>query len=427
LFSSPRRLAFFAIVLVLLGAAGKFAFDHLWAWHHWRAGRDRMEKYHSREALEHLEACLQVWPRDAEALLLAARAARRLSDFDRAERHLDGCARQSGQSEHVALERLMLRAARGEVDAVGNTCQTLIDQGHPQTPLIYEALAAGCMRLYRVNDAAFALQRWQAKQPDNTQAKLMEGLLHHQVHNGREAARAFQRVLDLDPDNHQARLFLATVYLEQMQGREALPHLEYLRKVMPDHVGVQVLLGSCLDRIGRQQEAQQVLEGVLARLPHHPTALAERGKMALRSGDLDRAERMLLEACARAPSDLASHYQLYLCLSKRGKKAEAQEVLDRFNQLEKDLGRIHEITSREMQKTPLRAALHHELGTAYLRTGGLAEGERWLKSALQLDPGHEPSHRALADHYQQFGQPARAARHRAQAEALKAGTTRQSQ
>src|SRR5579885_2432931 len=62
---------------------------YLWAAYHLRAAREAVERYHTHEALSHLQACLTVWPRDPETLFLAARAARRTGEFDWADHYLD--------------------------------------------------------------------------------------------------------------------------------------------------------------------------------------------------------------------------------------------------------------------------------------------------------------------------------------------------
>jgi len=53
------------------------AAPQLRAWYHLRAARRALARYHNPQAIRHLQACLRVWPADADVLLLAARAARR--------------------------------------------------------------------------------------------------------------------------------------------------------------------------------------------------------------------------------------------------------------------------------------------------------------------------------------------------------------
>src|SRR5437868_7917293 len=43
----------------------------LQAWHHLRAARLEIQRYHTPQALRHLEVCQRVWPDDPEVLLVA--------------------------------------------------------------------------------------------------------------------------------------------------------------------------------------------------------------------------------------------------------------------------------------------------------------------------------------------------------------------
>ncbi len=400
------------LALVVLGIAGKVLFDQGRAWHHFRAGKADLERHHNLKASEHLEACLQTWPRDPDVLFLAARALGRLDDFEKAEVYLKQCEATPRLAENVALQRILLRAARGDVDGVRGYCRALIDQDHAALPLLFEAMVRGYLRVYRLAEATRLLEEWQKRQPDNPQALLLLGRLHEQLNNHAEAAAAFQRVLEADTDQSEARLLLAAVLLDLRKAQEALPHVERLREELPRHRLVQVFLARCLDQVGRQAEALGVLDELLERQPAYAPALAERGKLAVRAGDLELAESLLQEACLREPGDYSAHYQLYLCLTLRDKKVQAKEVLERMTQIDDNQTLIREITTAKMPRAPHNPDVHQELGTALMRTGSVEEGLLWLQSALTLDPKHARTHQALADFYMRQGQLGRAARHR---------------
>ncbi len=408
----PRRLLLVLVAVVFLGVGGKVLLEQGSAWYHFRAGKADLKRHHNLRALEHLEACLQTWPRDPDVLLLAARALGCLGDFDKAETYLKQCEASPRLKEDVALQGLLLRAARGDVDGVGNYCRALLDQDHSQAPLLFEAMASGYMRVYRLAEATRYLEEWLKRHPDNPQAHFLQGRLHEQLENYAEAAASFQRVLEVDPDHIEARLVLAGVLLDLNKAQESLPHVERLRTELPAHRLVPVFLARCLDQAGRQAEARTVLDDLLARHPGYPPALAERGKLAVRLGELELAESLLREACLRQPGDPAAHYQLYLCLTLRAKKAEAKDVLKRMNEINDDAEKIREIISRKMRHAPHDPDVQHELGTTLLRTGAVEEGLRWLHSALKVNPKHAPTHRALADFYLHAGEFGRAARHR---------------
>ncbi len=150
--SRPRRalavlalLALIALAAWPLGQAGLAAY-------HLRAGRRAVALYHNPQAQDHLQACLRLRPREPEALLLAARVARRVGSFELAGQCLDRC-QDVGDAEALVLERVLLRAARGEVDEVSAYCRARVETDHPAAPLVREALAAGLTRAYRLQEA----------------------------------------------------------------------------------------------------------------------------------------------------------------------------------------------------------------------------------------------------------------------------------
>lgn len=409
--SSPRRLAALAASLLVLGVAAKLLVPHALAWHHFRTATGLLERYHAREADEHLQTCLKTWPGDVQVLLAAARAARRLGDFERAEGYLRRCGGAEGHDDDVALEWILLRAARGEMDGVEDYCRAVLGRGGPAAALVLEALAYGYSEAYRWDRAEAYLKRWQEQQPDNPQALQFRGVMLSRQNDARGAAAAFRRAIEVDPDFHPPRLNLASVLLELNDPAGALPHLQYLHQCLPDNLTVKLRLGACLEQLDRHAEAAELLDAVLAVHPEHPLALAERGKVARRTGQLEKAEALLIRACDRS-GDYAAHYQLYLCLNERGKAAEAREVDKRRKALEADITRIHDILNGQAHLLHRTVSLQHELGARQLRTGSAAEGLRWLQRAVQTDPGYAPAHIELARYYQIVGQPGRAARHR---------------
>ncbi len=406
------NLLLVGIVLALLGTGGWLIGRQVYCRHCLDQGQACLERDHCPEALAYFQSCLAVRPGDAEAVFLTARAARRLGDFDLAESFLNECQTALQLADKVALERVLLRVSRGEVDAVGAYCRRLLEQDHPEAPLISEALIKGYLNSFRLGEAMGLVDHWLQRRPDHPQALYLRGLIQNQGPNQQETAGTFRRVLELDPERADVRFLLVGLLLDLGQVQEALPHLQQLRQRRPQDLLVKVRLARCLDLLGRQGEAESYLDEVLDLQPELAPALLERGKLALRAGEPEKAEAFLQRACALAPGDYPAHYQLLQCLRQRGKTAEVQAVRKHLSQIEEDLTRLRDIATRQMSRTPHDPSLHAELGAIFLRSGAQEEGLRWLHGALKLDPGHAAAHKALAAHYQQVGQLGRAASHR---------------
>ena len=99
------------------------------------------------------------------------------------------------------------------------------------------------------------------------------------------------------------------------------------------------------------------------------------------------------------------------CLEQAGKKDEARTQRAKVEKINADWKRMTEVT-RQIFVTPHDPAPRCEAGLIMLRNAEDEAGLRWLKSALQEDSNHEPTHQALADYFDRKGEFTLAARHR---------------
>jgi tetratricopeptide (TPR) repeat protein len=385
----------------VVAAAGVWAWPHLQACYHFRAAATELQRFHNAQAIRHLQVCLRVWPHDPDVMLLAARSARRARHYDEADRLLQMYQQARGLDDAGTLEQLLLTAER-RVDQVAELCWRHVEHGHPDTPLLLEALTRGYLRQYRLVDARRCLDYWMEHQPDNAQALCLEGLFHLDYGHARSAGEAsFRRAVELDPDHEEARQGLAVALLDGFHYPEAVEHLERLHQSQPDNLSVQVGLAEGLVGLGQSARAVGLVDGVLAVQPRFAPAVALRGRLALSAGQSDEAETWLRQAVALDPANHRSLYNLIQCLGQNGKEEEAQRRRQQLQQMEEDLARFNEIVTKDLRQRPRDPALHCDLGRLLLRGGQREEGLRWLKSALHLDPQYAPARQALAEYQQQ--------------------------
>jgi predicted Zn-dependent protease len=405
-----------ALLVVLAGLA--LGAPHLWAWYHLRAARADLGRHHAGEARAHLDRCLRVWPKSVEAHLLASRAARQAGDLQAADRHLRECQRlRQGTSDEITLEWSLLLATAGHLDEVEEYLHRRAAQSPDEAPLVWEALAQGYARVYRVLDALAVLERWLERRPDDVQALVVRGNVYRQVKASQNAAADFRRAVELDPGRDDARWGLAVSLVEIGRYQEALTHLEQLRPRRAGDPELRVRVARCYARLDRRDEARRLLEEVLAEHPDNGPALLNLGQLLVQAGRPQEAEPWLHKAVRAMPPSYPANYALYDCLNKQNKSAEARAQLAVADAIKGRLDRVAEITTRQLSARPHDPALHCELGTLFIRGGHPDVGERWLLSALQQDPNYRPAHAALADFYRRRGDLERAALHRRQAEA----------
>ncbi len=407
-----RSRAVLAGLVVLVVLAGPFA----WAAYQAAAARSALARYHPEEARRRLDRCLGVWPLSVQTHLLASRAARQDGDFDAAERHLrEAQELAGGSSDAIALEWALLQAAGGNLGEVEEFLQRRADQEPGDAGLVWEALAEGYIRLYRVLDALACLDHWLGAEPDNLRALELRGWAYQRGKSAAKGAEDLRKVLRIDPARPGTRRRLVQCLLSAGRYSDALPVLEEAAEGQPDDPDVKVQTARCYNMLDRQAEARALLDAVLAAHPDHGLALRTRGQFALADSQPGRAERWLRQAAASRPGDYQAQWLLFQALAQQNKTAEAQAQKRRAEEVRDRSERLGELSSRKLSEQPLDPALHYEMGVLLLRGGQKELGERWLHSALHLEKDYRPAHAVLADFYQRQGDPARAAEHRRQA------------
>jgi tetratricopeptide (TPR) repeat protein len=414
-----RKWARLVVCLLVVVVAAALGGPQAWAWSELRQGRSALERHQPEVAHDHLARCLTVWPGSTEARLLASRAARQSGDLDKADRHLRACQRLlGGTSDDVALEWALLQAAGGNPREVEEYLQYRAEADPRQAPLIWEALVEGYIRIYRILDALAFLEHWLSVAPDDLRALELRGTAYRQGRSSAKAAESFRRVLELDPSREEARWPLALCLLDMGSYQEAVEQLERIDRRRGGDPDVRVRLARAYNMLDREDEARALLLEVLHEHPGHGQALRALGQIALMRRRPAEAEPWLRKAASAMPDDYQSHWFLFQALSQLKRTKEAEVVMRQAERLRDRAARLGELRSRRMSEQPLDPALHVEMGVLLLRSRDDL-GERWLHSALSLDPRFAPAHAALADLYQRRGDVARAEEHRRQAQAGK--------
>lgn len=318
------------------------------------------------------------WDKPVRDHLTAAEAAPEL--IDRAGHERQVVAALAG--DRAALAAVARRAGAGGPDAV---------------PLL-EAVARGHLDAHRLNDALGAADRLLAAAPDHPLGHFWRGLaLDLSGREGPEAERAFRRAVDLAPADWDMRLWLAG-YLARFPdtAREARGLYDGLVRERPDDREALVGLGTTAAATGDRAAARPPLEKLLAGDPRHGPALAALGRAALDDGRLADAEPLLRRAVEVAPFSFDANTHLAACLYAQGKEAEAVPFRERAERTKADRTRARELLRQTATDRPT-AAVAYELGTLHLRFGEAEVGRNWLRRALEIDPGHEPARKALAE------------------------------
>ncbi len=411
--TAAKRRPWLALLTLLVLLAGTAVGFWRYAVHQWRAAQLALKEERLEEAQSRLDFCLTVWPRSPEVHLLAARAARLRGDVGTAEAHLNRCLRlQGGANEAVQLEFLLFRAQTGEADEVSEPLLDAVENGHPESRIILQTLARAYMYRFRYKPAWACLTRWIEIGPEEAKAYHWRGWVLERLNNHKAAIQDYRRALELDPELIPVRLRLAEMLMEDKQAPEALPHLERLYAQVPDDPHVRARLGQCRLLEGRMKEARELMESAVPEMPKDPALLVALANLELQEGHAPEAERRLRAVLANDASDTEALFVLVSALQDQGKAEESAAVLKEYERKKQSVERINDLLTNVVDSPTAKADDYAEAGRLLTEIGREKQGTYWLERALEMDPGNQQAHRALAAVYERKGDTVNATLHR---------------
>jgi Tfp pilus assembly protein PilF len=405
----PKAAALVVLLLVLAAGVGLYVY----VLHQWHAAQAAVKDGRPADAKRGLDVALRVWPDNVEVHLLAARAARLSGDFESAESHLNRCIKLAhGPTDAIRLEFLLMRAQTGEVDEVAPALFDAIDHKHAESALIFETIARAYMQELRYGPAYQCLTHWIDVDPNAVRAYHWRGWVAERLNNAKAATADYNRALELDPDLTQVRLRVAEMLLEDKLPAEAAVHLDRLRKQFPNRSDVAARLGQCRYLQGRSAEARELLESAAKEMPDDASRLLYLAKLDIADGRGAEAEANLRRALKADPGDTELEQELVPALRLQGRDDEAAEAQRRYDEHKVVLERANKLLKEEAEQQGTDPDRAYTIAVELLKIGHDRLGLYWLDKALQRDPNHQPTHRALADYFERKGEPDKAAAHR---------------
>jgi tetratricopeptide (TPR) repeat protein len=205
---------------------------------------------------------------------------------------------------------------------------------------------------------------------------------------------------------------LANILLTSRQFPEALPHfLKYL-ELRPDDPDGLTGLARCQRALQQPEQALATLDRIATDRPQPAEAFLVRGLLLLDEDKPQEALPWLQKAHGRWPGALDTNHAMSRVLRELGRDADAIPYDERRLQIERAAKRMENLmkdllttVQRDSTGRPIRddaaiaksVALRYEAGTLMLEIGDENEAAAWFLSAVQEDPNHADSRRALAD------------------------------
>ena len=393
-----RRLVIAALLLVAVAIACL----QIWFWRQLSSARHALSNAKPAVAIQLLSRAVSFAPNSAEAHYLLAVAERRSGHLDRVSSPLQRALQLGWSKDDIERQSLLTIAQDGNMDAIDARLKVIMTRGvgDDAAEEIYEALAIGYLKTYRLKEAWQCLSSWSEWQPRAVFPKFWRADICRRIDNRSGEETEYRAILEIDSRHSESRRRLADVLRDSNRIDEAKQ--EYERCLAAGVITPNVLIGlaECHRRLAQGKAAVPILNRALTLSPtvaEHAAILSELGQIDADEGRSREAIDKLEEAARLAPSQASIRYSLSQAYAQSGDQARSGELFEQSKQIRAQQDRVEEIT-RQLLKTPNDADLRYEAGKIMMDLGMQDEGADWLRTALQIQPGHQLAREALAAH-----------------------------
>lgn len=333
-----------------------------------------------------------------EVALARARLHRHAADLDAFRRELSRARHLGIAADLAERERWLALAQSGQMSTAGSQLLNLLETGGGEEAEISEAFAIGYMRMRDYAAALALLGAWAEELPEDARPHAWIGQIKSELRASDEAEAAFRQALRLDSNNAPAALGLGQLLLDLKRSDEAI---EFFRiAVSDDSVGAAASAGlaSALQSQSRSEEAAEVLELALERFPDDYRLLAQKADGLVEQGKYSIAEQLLRPEIESGTRRRELRYTYAVALRGVGRLDDAAEHFAYANEAAERIAAAN-LRIADVAADPTNADLRYEIGHAHLTYGNIEDGLIWLRGALEIDPKHIASHRALAEYF----------------------------
>jgi tetratricopeptide (TPR) repeat protein len=388
----------------------------MWSGGFWSAkiiGMSSLEKRSLAEAKVAFGWANFLWPWSPSVELAQAKTCRLSRNFVEAETHLNRCLKLwNGANEDVQIEFLLIRTATGEVDESSWHLMSYVDQNHPRSYEIMEAITAAYLQRLKYGPAYAMLNRMQILAPEKALPYYWRGWVLERMDNPAEAKVNYLQALEVDPSLVQVRLRVGEILLEDNRPDESVPYLEGLYAEFPSRPDIQARLGQLRFLQGRWTEARQLLESALPEMENDSPLLLHLARLDLQEDRPAEAETLLNRILKNEPTDTEAQFSLASALQNLGRLDEAKAALKLYQQKKQSLQIANDMLKDEAQHPSRKPQTAYEIGKVLIEIGRKQLGVYWLEQALDRDPNHGPTHALLAEQYALKGDQARSEIHK---------------
>lgn len=280
------------------------------------------------KALEQIEKVLQKEPKNKRAHLIAARVYSYKSEHTPALKNYEAYLELDPEDDKIRLEYANeLSMAKRFDDAIQQFNYLSSRRGARDQSLL--GLAQAYYNAKRYADAMSVTDVVLEKEPNNSFAWRLKGLILAEQRRTTEAAEAFNKAIELNPEDIDAKIFLARNYAQNAATYpEAVAAYREVLKSQPDNVEIRTELANIYAESNNMQLAVEQYRDLLAKHPEDVQVRTSLVRALLKVKDYDNAIAEARNLLGVVPDDVDARLLMAETLSTAGKHKDALELYE---------------------------------------------------------------------------------------------------
>jgi tetratricopeptide (TPR) repeat protein len=355
----------------------------------------------SKEAIEHLQRSLELYPDQTDLRFELVAALRKEKDFPAAGVQLRILKDQLPPGDaRLEYAQGLLSADLGYPEAAAASFRRAL-QINPNSLAARQDLGAALVRMGKWSEAASILGPLAAARPESFSVAYLNALALENSHHSKEAEAEARRASALDASSVDARTLLGIALSSQGRYDEAITELSRAAEMDPNSFDAELYLGRSRYAHSDTAGASAALQKAVALRPTDPEARFLLATVLEVAGDQDQAIAQYKELQRLSPGDPRGYVGLGGIQGKIGNTEEALVQLHKARELD-----------------PSNFETNMALGRLLAKTGNLEDSIRYLQEAAKQSLKSPEVHYQLALSLQRAGRKAEAAKEFAEVDRL---------
>jgi len=355
----------------------------------------------SKEANEHLQKSLDLYPDQTDLRFELVNALRKQKDFPAAGVQVRILKDQLPPGDaRLEYAQGLLSADLGYPEAAAASFRRAL-QSNPSSLTIRQDFGAALVRMGKWNEAASVLGPLAVARPNSTLVAYLNALALQNSEHSKEAEAEARRALVLDSNSADAHTLLGITLSSQGRFDEAIGELSLAAEIDPNSFDAELYLGRSRYARSDTAGAAAALQKAVSLRPEDTEARFLLGTVLEVAGNQNGAIAQYQELQRISPNDPRGYVGLGGILGKTGKNEEALIQVRKARELD-----------------PANFETNMALGRLLAKTGNLEESIRYLQEAAKQSPQSPEVHYQLALSLQRAGSKAEAAKEFAEVDRL---------